>query len=281
MKHYGETIKELRVSRNLSQQELCKGIMSRSNLSRFENQEYVAGFDKVIQLLDSLGVEMDEFLYITNDYQISGYEKYYSQLIYAENRRNSVELTQTAAAIKLAAEKHPTRRFYELYLLSQMALLESNLSSELTIDQISSQMRPVLLDTENWLFADFRRLNNFLRIFNVEEAIFLYGRAVKEFEKYEEFPRENNIRIYLALNLGQLLVEHGQGEKAAFYYEEAKDYAGRKNKLFQKLTIEAALEKVTQTQIDHQYVKGFSELLTVLDEMGYEDTVSALKNYHN
>lgn len=76
-------------------------------------------------------------------------------------------------------------------------------------------------------------------------------------------------------------MEHDQGEKAAFYYEEAKDYAGRKNKLFQKLTIEAALEKVAQTQIDHQHVKGFSELLTVLDEMGYEDTVSALKNYHN
>lgn len=277
MEHYGKTLKQLRISRNMSQQEVCAEIMSRSNLSRFENQEYIPGFDKVIQLLANLGVEMDEFMYINSNYHISHYERLYEQLIHAENRRNHGELMEAAA--KIAVEKGTNRGFYELYLLSQMALLENKLPAAVTIAQISDEMRTVLLDTENWLFADFRRLNNFLRIFNLEEAVFLYRRSVKEFEKYEAFPRENNIRIYLALNLGQMLAEQGQQAQAVTYFEQAKEYAGRKNKLFQKLTIEASLERVVQASAEIKDSKGFKELLAVLSEMGYTDTVAALKNY--
>ncbi|MBL1225480.1 Rgg/GadR/MutR family transcriptional regulator [Enterococcus sp. BWR-S5] len=277
MEHYGKTLKQLRISRNMSQQEVCAEIMSRSNLSRFENQEYIPGFDKVIQLLANLGVEMDEFMYINNNYHISHYERLYEQLIHAENRRNHSELIETAA--KIAVEKGTNRGFYELYLLSQMALLENKLPAAVTIPQISDEMRTVLLDTENWLFADFRRLNNFLRIFNLEEAVFLYRRAVKEFEKYEAFPRENNIRIYLALNLGQMLAEHGQQAQAVTYFDQAKEYADRKNKLFQKLTIEASLERVVQASAETKNSKGFKELLVVLSEMGYTDTVTALRRY--
>lgn len=46
MEHYGKTLKQLRKARNLSQQELSVGIMSRSNLSRFENQEYIPSLIK-------------------------------------------------------------------------------------------------------------------------------------------------------------------------------------------------------------------------------------------
>lgn len=277
MAHYGKTLKQLRLSRGVSQQELCTEIMSRSNLSRFENQEYIPSFDKVIQLLAKLGVEMDEFMYINNQYQITQYEKLYALLIYAENRRNHKELASIAA--KIAKEKDTNKSFYELYLLAQMALLENNLSAAVTIDQISDPMRTVILDTENWLFADFRRLNNFLKIFDATEAVFLYKRAIKAFEKYEEFPRENNIRIYLALNLGQLLIEEGKQKQAAVYFQQAKEYAGRKNKLFQKLTIEASLEKVASTATEHKNSKSFKELLRVLEQLGYEDTVAALKKY--
>ncbi|WP_086348444.1 Rgg/GadR/MutR family transcriptional regulator [Candidatus Enterococcus clewellii] len=279
MEHYGKTLKQLRKARNLSQQELSVGIMSRSNLSRFENQEYIPSFDKVILLLEKLGVEMDEFIYINNQYQTTLYEQLYDRLIYAENRRNHAELMEVAA--KITERKEKNRRFYELYLLSQLALLENDLRSELTTDQISLEMRAVILDTENWLFEDFRRLNNFLGMFDREEAVFLYGRAVKEFEKYEEFPRENNIRIYLALNLGQLLAEQEQGAQATFYFEQAKEYAGKRNKLFQQLTIEASLEKLSQPQIASEENRGFLSLLAVLEQMGYEDTVASLKKYYS
>lgn len=279
MEHYGKTLKQLRKARNLSQQALSVGIMSRSNLSRFENQEYIPSFDKVILLLEKLGVEMDEFIYINNQYQTTLYEQLYDRLIYAENRRNHAELMEVAAEITERKEKN--RRFYELYLLSQLALLENDLRSELTTDQISLEMRAVILDTENWLFEDFRRLNNFLGMFDREEAVFLYGRAVKEFEKYEEFPRENNIRIYLALNLGQLLAEQEQGAQATFYFEQAKEYAGKRNKLFQQLTIEASLEKLSQPQIASEENREFLSLLAVLEQMGYEDTVAALKKYYS
>ncbi|MGC6769078.1 helix-turn-helix domain-containing protein [Enterococcus sp. LJL51] len=277
MEHYGKTIRKLRLARNVSQQTLCQAIMSRSNLSRFENEEYIPGFDKVIQLLKRLNVEVDEFIYINNNYRVDSYEQLYRQLIYAENRRNKQELLQVSQNI--CGEKENGTNFFELYLLSQLALLEHHLPAHETLTSITTVMKPVLFQTEDWLFADFRRLNNFLRIFEIEEAVFLYQRATKAFKKYEYFTRENNVVIHLGLNLGQLLLEDGDARQAVFYFEEAKAYAENSNKLFQKLTIEASLEKVLKSSNNSHSLGSFAELLTVLEKMGYTDTAVALKNY--
>lgn len=186
-------------------------------------------------------------------------------MIYAENRCKKTELVNTKA--KIAFHKESSERFKELYFLTQLAMIENDLTAEETIEDISIYMKPFLFNTANWLFADFRRLNNFLRTFSIEEAVFLYNRAMKEFEKYKHFSRDNNIQVYLTLNLGQLLADNKKSDQATVFFEQAKKYAEEKNNLFQKLTIEASLEKVFRTGSHSQKTDSFQELLDMLNQI--------------
>ncbi|MFD2307150.1 helix-turn-helix domain-containing protein [Enterococcus termitis] len=277
MSQYGQTIKSIRESRGISQATLCKGIMSRSNLSRFEHQLYIPSFDKVVNLLERLNVTVDEFMYIDRHFLPSRYEYFYRKLIRAENYKNKEELSITAKQI--AEYKQESTEFYELFLLSQLSLLESNLPAELTMTDISEYMRPKLFELENWLFYDFRRLNNFIQIFQLDEALFLYDRAITEFSKYEAFSKENNISIHLSLNVGQLLLAHHQPEKAVIYFKKAKQYARQQNKLFQELVSDLFIEKIISRNKEQNTKDSLTVLMEELIRQGYKTTVDSLISY--
>ncbi|MGX7264752.1 helix-turn-helix domain-containing protein [Enterococcus crotali] len=277
MPHFGKTIKSIRISRAISQEELCRGVMSRSNLSRFENQLYIPSFDKVLKLLDRLTVTLDEFIYIDRNFLPSRYDHYYQKLVKAENYQNKKELQVVSKQI--AENKEESTEFYELFLLSQLALIDNNLTAVLTLEEITTYMRPILFNLENWLFFDFRRLNNFLRLFDVEEAIFLYDRAIKEFAKYEGFTKENNIKIHLSLNMGQLLLDAELPEKAIFYLRKAKQYSQQKNKVYQELISDIFIEKILHGKGERYRNRSYSDLTDLLLELGYESFVQSLVAY--
>ncbi|GGC97282.1 helix-turn-helix domain-containing protein [Enterococcus wangshanyuanii] len=277
MTQYGQTIKTIRKSRGLSQAALCTGIMSRSNLSRFEHQLYIPSFDKVLQLLERLTVTLDEFIYIDRGFLPSRYDYFYKKLIRAENYRQKEALVEVAKQI--AENKEESSQFYELFLLAQLTLLENELPAVLTKKEISAFMRPVLFEIENWLFYDFRRLNNFIQLFELEEAIFLYDRALAEFAKYEGLPKENNIKIHLSLNVGQLLLEHQQVEKAEIYFKQAKQYARQQNKLYQELLSDLFIEKVIRKKEQNASSSSLSGLMTDMKQLGYESVVHSLQTY--
>ncbi|WP_429948339.1 helix-turn-helix domain-containing protein [Enterococcus sp. AZ101] len=275
--HFGQTIKQIRLSRSLSQEELCQGIMSRSNLSRFENQRFIPSFDKVLKLLERLTVTLDEFMYINRDFLPSRYEHYYLKLIQAENYKNKSMLLEVTKQI--SENKQESTEFYELFLLSQLALLENGLTAGLTVEDVALYIRPRLFDLENWLFFDFRCLNNFLNIFEIEEAVFLYDRAIKEFSKYDGFTKENNVKIHLSLNMGQRMMDARQPEKAVSYFEKAKQYANQKNKLYQEILSDLFIEKILLEKDSIYRNRTYTELLDLMTELGYKSWVQSLTSY--
>lgn len=63
----GEVIQQVRKSKGLSQAQLAKDIMSRSNLSNFENGVYTPAFDKVLALLKRLNLSFAELTQMAAD----------------------------------------------------------------------------------------------------------------------------------------------------------------------------------------------------------------------
>ena len=68
MKNYGQTLKTIREDLLLTQIDMLAGIMSQSNYSKVEKGEIDIPFSKMIDLLNRLGMSVDEFLYIHRDY---------------------------------------------------------------------------------------------------------------------------------------------------------------------------------------------------------------------
>lgn len=67
--NYGKIIKKLRKERNLTQEQLCKGITSRVALSDFETKSTRISFETLTLYLDRMNIRLDEFvlLYVSED----------------------------------------------------------------------------------------------------------------------------------------------------------------------------------------------------------------------
>lgn len=74
----GETFKFLRNSRQISQKDIIKNNLSRTTISKFENNKIMLSMSNFDYLLNSIDVSFEEFNFIKNDYSYTGKE----QIIY-------------------------------------------------------------------------------------------------------------------------------------------------------------------------------------------------------
>lgn len=67
----GTVIKKIREDKNLTIEATYFGICSKTNAIAFEQGKRMLAADKFIQVLNNLMISLDEFLWITNGYQLS------------------------------------------------------------------------------------------------------------------------------------------------------------------------------------------------------------------
>ncbi|EBF5111085.1 helix-turn-helix transcriptional regulator, partial [Listeria monocytogenes] len=64
LKTTGMTIKEIRVSKNIKQEEIYTNLISRNVLWQIENDKIRTNYEVLKEILKRLNVSFDEFLYI-------------------------------------------------------------------------------------------------------------------------------------------------------------------------------------------------------------------------
>ncbi|KAB2835675.1 MAG: helix-turn-helix transcriptional regulator, partial [Caedimonadaceae bacterium] len=79
MTTHGELMRELRIKKGITQKELYEDIMSKSYAIRFEQGKHEISFYLIQSILERLGMEIDEFIYIYNEYHESNIEQFYNE----------------------------------------------------------------------------------------------------------------------------------------------------------------------------------------------------------
>ncbi|CAM3148542.1 helix-turn-helix domain-containing protein [Lactiplantibacillus plajomi] len=86
MTAFGQTIHQIRLTKDLSQQAVYSGVVSRSFANRFERGQNDIAATKLFKILDNLGISADEFRFIHRNYQptplaqaLLQVERYYQQ----------------------------------------------------------------------------------------------------------------------------------------------------------------------------------------------------------
>lgn len=78
--NFGSTFQKLRQSRQISMDELAGPVISKSQISRFENNNTDVSFRKLRYLVESLNMTMDEFFNYCDDFEVSDSAQYLLQL---------------------------------------------------------------------------------------------------------------------------------------------------------------------------------------------------------
>lgn len=270
--NFGKTIGFIRKSKNISQQELSKGILSRSNLSRFENGNYEPSFFKVSALLERLQISLEEVNYIHNGYRLTEEVTLYKKLVAAEINQNLQAIVEIDSIAKLHLEVGK-KEFETIYFLTQMLLTKNNFQTELTLANLAEIIKPRLFNADCWFLDEFRLLNNFIFLFTIDEALFFTERAIREFAKYENIQIENSLNVHILMNMGMLLLQNKELKKSANFFLRAKRIAKKENEMNQLMIIDCHLLciEVAENKNDKLIREQLNMRLSLFSEMGYGD----------
>lgn len=274
----GPTIKQIRTSKGINQSILAKGIMSRSNLSRFEGGKYYPGYDKLILLLDKLEMSLEELLFLYYDYAQPVKRTLHLSLVEAANRYEFDKVRTISYECRSMYESTQTEAYYHLYLLGQGVLLQYHREDEIRrLGDIAEKIKPYLLGVDIWYLYEFKLLNNFLFTMNSEDAIFFGLRAVKEFDHYHDFAESRTIQQHLLQNISNICLNEHNYEQSLFFLKKALPLADKTNLLYDKMVTLVYYETTLLCLKHKNSTAELMNYLNILRQLEFKDSYNALR----
>ena len=228
----GTALKKLRVGKNISRQELVKGIMSTNHYFKIENNENNISLDKFIAIISRLNVTFNEFAYVTNDYKnnekkaisASITELYYSQ----ENKVTTLKTLQKKCD-SLFQQSNDV--FYQHHSILISAIINDFQLDARNIDILTKYF----LQIKDCSLYEIKIFANFAYLFETDVLVTLSKKILKGFLKFEEFEETNKDYIFFLLNLVNVFHVRVEPKIAVQYIQLATQHISSKD--FFPLTI--------------------------------------------
>ena len=253
----------------ICQQELCLNQIT----PKLKKGEIDIPFSKMIDLLNWLGMSVDEFLYIHRDHT-----KNPGNQLKSLNKLNTGDRQEIVKNIdKLTAFQNLSQRNQELLFIFEALLLvidNDYKSAGKKVLQIWNRLEK----HDNWYLYDIQLINSILYLFPIDVAESIVNLALKRLNDYENFRNINQLAANLQINFVLLLVDNKKYSKSLDETENLISF-----RIDKRLYIHLGacyvrkgilLENLKQNDSSHWYKKGFS----LLEAANNEGLVQELKN---
>lgn len=211
MENYGATIKQIRIGKGMTQKEVCMGIISQGNYSKFESGENPDIKVTILQaLLLRLNLPMDEFFYIHNGYK--NHEKMAIQRALYESLYNDPEILEDhLQRAKHYLQHEPNDQ--DMQIFAQMIKGLIVLAKTGDFEQTCKLVEPIwekLSKRNELLVSDIYILNNILFVFPLETAMDILQFLLRQIERYGDYRQVKRIYYSLVLNASLLQIRAQQ-----------------------------------------------------------------------
>lgn len=273
MENYGKTLKKIRKSLSFTQTDISRGIMSQSNYSKVEKGEIDIPFSKMIDLLNRLGMSVDEFLYVHRDYTKNpGNQLKRLKQLNAGDEENILKNIEELKAIQnLSQQNQELLLIYEAFLL---VLKNDYKAASEKVLRIWKRLEK----HDNWYLYDIRLINSILYLFPVDVAESIVDLALKRLNDYKNFRNLNQLAANLQINFLLLLIENKKYNTALNEIENLISFCIEK-KLFRHLGVcyvrkGVLFDNLKKKDSSQWYKKG----INLLEKTYNQDLIPELKN---
>jgi len=214
---YGSTYKQIRQGKKLSQETVTKDKISRSSLSKFEHNKQTIYLDNFLNLLDEVNLEINEFMYIDNNYQHKTKNTLKNKFYSTYPTADKDTYKKLNKDIETFLDKNDD---WYLKMIKKYIDIISNDDDD-TIAQQDRKMEKLATDiweelqkTTHWFKNDLQLLNVILYYLPAsiyEEAI---ERLLKRLKTYTDSNTTNVLLPSFQLNASLAYIEHGELNKA-------------------------------------------------------------------
>ncbi|KGL38154.1 hypothetical protein BMT55_09720 [Listeria newyorkensis] len=237
--NFGETIRQIRTDKNLTQTQLSEGILARNHLSQVENSNYFPSYDRVFMLLDRLNVTFEEFLFVQNDLQPHDKQQFRVDINEKASLNDYSQLQQLSLDADKLYEENANISYYHYSLICK-AVIEYGLSNKInkTMIQHVEPIKKYLMSMDNWYIYELKLFSSIIFSLTVEEAIFFSRKAFKRLHTFRCFLEYQHIEQHLYLNLSTLCLEHRDFISAKNFAKNAIKTAKNYRLVYEKICSE-------------------------------------------
>lgn len=235
----GSIYKKIRKSKGLSQNEICGTSISRTTLSKFENNKLSPSYDTMVYLLLQIDMNEEEFQFVCNDFSYDLRDE-----IIALFFRQTSNLETAQLSMLLEKGNRYLKTADDIFIRNLMKIIQSlTLLTNDQIEQIDCLPKIIISDVwsklskmDEWYYSELRLINSFMYYFPIETVLSFLPKLLETVEKYEKFTPMITVRLSILLNVGLLLIQNNHKEAAIPLIKEAIDL-GKEAKRYDYLSI--------------------------------------------
>lgn len=214
MVQLGHLLRDARKSRNLTQNDLAKGIVSRTTISKIETGEQDPAFSTVMSLLDRMGITVDELFSFNHD----SYDFLYHDVLH--KFKSLYYSTQEEHINCLLSEINYLEKQKHSDILSNIrcVLIAFKKIDDLPISDLQKIVSPVwhqLEKVNKWTVLDLYLINHLLFFFDDSTAEKMVMQAISNIDKY--YLDLRSLKNSFISNIAYLYIKTGQFNKALHY----------------------------------------------------------------
>lgn len=225
---FGTVIKEIRQAKGLTQQAICGDFLSRTTLSKIENNKEVPNLEKFGHILRQLDMSFAEFDYICRYYAPTERSKIIEHFeAFSSNVRQASEFQEMLEECHRYLKRHQDIRVERIAKFYQLCLSICQEGIGDTSRILAQGMWQELEKCDTWYLSDLRKLNAVLICFSHEQMEKIAEKVLLSLEKYRGFWGAVSSQFSLLANMGTVFL-HQRDVKNCLRvteraYEMAKD----------------------------------------------------------
>jgi transcriptional regulator with XRE-family HTH domain len=236
---YGSIYKKIRTEKGLSQKDICGSTLSRTTLSKLENNKLAPSHTTMLFLLDQISMTIEEFDYVCNDFMYSDRIEIINSFFTMASNFDYNELT----ILKEKSQKY-LKKNDDIYIVDLVNIIESliilSVDSTDKIDCLPkifvNKIWGKISKMDVWYYNEIRLINCCMFYFPIETVLAFLPKLISTINKYEKYKPMSTVKMSILLNGCLLLIQHSYKDKAAVLAKEAIDIA-KKEKRFDYLSI--------------------------------------------
>lgn len=271
----GELIRKIRMDKGMTQSETSKGILSRSHLSELEHNNYYPTYDKMILLINRLGLSLEEF-----EDELRQKEFYFED--YYIKKANDLSTLSKIDKLATFLEKEFTekiaRRSLRLYhkRLNTLGLVDYVQHKGQINGDLYQPIFNYLLKCQNWRSYEVTLLSNAIFLAEYSVAKVLAKQFLTKFHNDWNNTVAHKIPVFFN-NLSEMALMNHEPNNALNYCAISRSYTVKNHDLYNQLIGNITVHMANCILLigkEDEIVKD----LQLFVQLGYEDTADY---YHN
>ncbi|AHI56476.1 helix-turn-helix domain-containing protein [Listeria ivanovii] len=266
MNKYGKVVRDIRISKGISQKKLYEGIISKSYAIEFEKGAHEISLNLFEKILTRINMNMDEFFFILRGFSLNDDDDFW----YTHEQKGTAYDINSLYDLyeELSQNEGEIAEVRKALVHSRMELLENLLKNqEFNVAVISEQdietIQNYLFSIQSWTLEEIKIFANSIYYFDEEIQSQFLQQVLKSVDTYKNYDRGRRLLCALLINTIEVFIQQNKLSQAKKLLTDLENLS---------IFYEGAFYRILST-----FLLGLINMKSKLVELGYYQAQKSIR----